>query len=436
MTSTRTRIHPISTRTFIALGDGRPSGYLHTRTARFNRLDQGGAGVTRKRRKARNRILVLGICIFVLAGGGWWFWPRGESNALAQTGVVAAADRRADPGPKIPDAIVVDRPAQTVLASSTRVELKLPPEELLTPRNASPPKERRTQESPPEPAARVVSAASLPDPARTPTETENGPGAAASDTGEVLATDARIDAAWRKYQAGQRLAARHELNRMLAEATPPADQRELRRHLAQIADETIFSRGTTEGDPLVVRHKVEPGQYLVHLQKRYAVPYEMIMRINGIKNASNVGAGRVLKIPRGPFHAVIHKSAYRLDLYLQDLYVRSFRVGLGADSSTPIGGWIVKDRLTNPTYYPPSSAQQRRIIPPDDPANPLGEFWVGLRGVSGDAEGQVGFGIHGTIEPESIGRNASMGCVRMFNEDIDFVYGSLLPDKSNVTTVP
>jgi hypothetical protein len=33
-----------------------------------------------------------------------------------------------------------------------------------------------------------------------------------------------------------------------------------------------------------------------------------------------------------------------------------------------------------------------------------------------------GYGIHGTDEPESIGRSVSHGCVRMLNEDIEKLY--------------
>ena len=46
--------------------------------------------------------------------------------------------------------------------------------------------------------------------------------------------------------------------------------------------------------------------------------------------------------------------------------------------------------------------------------------------------GMVGCGIHGTIEPETIGRNVSMGCVRLADEDIDWVYKVLTIGESLV----
>jgi hypothetical protein len=46
--------------------------------------------------------------------------------------------------------------------------------------------------------------------------------------------------------------------------------------------------------------------------------------------------------------------------------------------------------------------------------NPLGPRWIGL-----DVKG---FGIHGTNRPESIGKNASHGCIRMRNSDVEDLF--------------
>jgi lipoprotein-anchoring transpeptidase ErfK/SrfK len=47
-----------------------------------------------------------------------------------------------------------------------------------------------------------------------------------------------------------------------------------------------------------------------------------------------------------------------------------------------------------------------------------------------------GYGIHGTIEPQSIGREMSMGCVRLGAEDVALVYELLMPRVSVVKIVP
>jgi lipoprotein-anchoring transpeptidase ErfK/SrfK len=72
------------------------------------------------------------------------------------------------------------------------------------------------------------------------------------------------------------------------------------------------------------------------------------------------------------------------------------------------------------------------VIEADDPANPLGEFWIGLTGIDGHAVGKESYGIHGTIEPDSIGKQASMGCIRMGADDITMVFELLVEGKSTV----
>ena len=160
------------------------------------------------------------------------------------------------------------------------------------------------------------------------------------------------------------------------------------------------------------------------------------MLINGIADPTKIRQDQKLKAVRGPFNLRIYKSKFRMDVYLQDIYIRSYRVGLGTAGGTPEGVWRVKNRLENPTYYPPASAEDKRIIPPDDPNNPLGKRWIGLEGVEGEAVGHEGYGIHGTIEPESIGKAVSMGCIRMHNEDVAFLYKLMQPGNSTVTILP
>jgi lipoprotein-anchoring transpeptidase ErfK/SrfK len=72
------------------------------------------------------------------------------------------------------------------------------------------------------------------------------------------------------------------------------------------------------------------------------------------------------------------------------------------------------------------------VIAGDDPKNPLGERWIGLTGIDGHAVGKQSYGIHGTIEPDSIGKQASMGCIRMRNEDVEMVFDMLTEGKSVV----
>ena len=79
-----------------------------------------------------------------------------------------------------------------------------------------------------------------------------------------------------------------------------------------------------------------------------------------------------------------------------------------AISPTPSGTFTIVQRISNPAWYGPG-----KVIAPGR-SNPLGTRWLGLNRKS--------YGIHGTNEPRSIGRNASHGCVRMRNRDVEDLF--------------
>ena len=245
-----------------------------------------------------------------------------------------------------------------------------------------------------------------------------------------------ITAARQLIADGHWLEARKRLMRLLDQDLTSVEHNEVRALLQQVANETIFSKHVIDDDPLVTTYTIQSGDRLAKIAPRYGIPFEIIMRINGIKSANRIRAGQKIKIPRGPFNAKIDTSDFRLDLYLQDTYLRSYRVALGRGSGTPLGTWKVTECLENPRYYPSESATEKRVIPGGVPENPLGTRWIGLEGTAGDAVGKEGFGIHGTNEPDSIGNPVSLGCVRLRNEDVEFVYSTMRAGKSIITTTP
>jgi len=89
--------------------------------------------------------------------------------------------------------------------------------------------------------------------------------------------------------------------------------------------------------------------------------------------------------------------------------VKVYRVAVGAsESPTPEGEFQIINRLTSPTYYHPG-----KVIGPGAD-NPLGTRWMGLN--------LKGFGIHGTNIPNSIGKAASHGCLRMAKKDLEELF--------------
>ena len=86
-----------------------------------------------------------------------------------------------------------------------------------------------------------------------------------------------------------------------------------------------------------------------------------------------------------------------------------YTVAVGKPSTpSPEGTFTIARRVANPTYH----HDGKTILP--GPHNPVGSRWMGLS-ISG-------YGIHGTNEPNSIGKAASHGCVRMAKADLEEFY--------------
>lgn len=89
--------------------------------------------------------------------------------------------------------------------------------------------------------------------------------------------------------------------------------------------------------------------------------------------------------------------------------VKLYDVAVGAPvSPSPTGQFQIVQRLENPTYYKPG------VVIGPGVGNPLGTRWMGLN--------VRGFGIHGTNLPDSVGHNASHGCIRLRNRDIEDLF--------------
>lgn len=239
-------------------------------------------------------------------------------------------------------------------------------------------------------------------------------------------------------EANQLLDGREVLNNALASGRLNAqDTESARKWLSDINQTIFFSKTKFKDDPWQTLYQVQPGERLARIADKHAVTWELLCRVNGMADARKLRSGQWIKIPKGPFHCVITKSAYRLDLYLGSpgesgsLFVTTFPVGLGKDNSTPTGMWIVQsgNKAHPATYYSPRG---EGVIAADDPKNPLGGYWMGLTGLSGNALEKNSYGIHGTIEPDSIGKQASMGCIRLRHDDIAFLYDLLVEGKSKV----
>lgn len=237
-----------------------------------------------------------------------------------------------------------------------------------------------------------------------------------------------------KLEAGDLISARQILNDNLIAGRGDAEA--LKKQIEQINMDLIFSARKFPQDPWGGSYQVAGGERLGSIAARNNVTWEFLSRINGV-TPRKLRSGQWIKIAKGPFYAVVTKHAFTMDLYLGapggpgSMFVRTFQVGLGKDNSTPTGLWMCKagDKIRNPRYYPPRGGD---VIAPDDPKNPLNGYWIAIEGLDGQALGKESYGIHGTIDPDSIGKMASMGCIRLRADEISWVFDLLVDGKSKV----
>lgn len=134
---------------------------------------------------------------------------------------------------------------------------------------------------------------------------------------------------------------------------------------------------------------------------------------NVLYNPNYVIQDVITNAPTSGEWIVVNKTTRVLTYYKGNLPMYKFPVTVGAsDTPTPSAKATIINKHVNPAWggmngkYEPAKA--------DDPNNPLGERWMGLK-----IPGQSGYGIHGNIKPQQIGQYASNGCIRMFNYDIE-----------------
>ncbi len=107
---------------------------------------------------------------------------------------------------------------------------------------------------------------------------------------------------------------------------------------------------------------------------------------------------------------IINKKTNQLGFYQNGVLVKVFPVATGLHRNfTPEGQFRVITKIVNPPYY-------KKQIPGGSPSNPLGPRWLGLSCAGGS------YGIHGNSNANSIGTYASEGCIRLYNQDILWLY--------------
>ncbi|MCH8101012.1 MAG: L,D-transpeptidase family protein [Proteobacteria bacterium] len=174
---------------------------------------------------------------------------------------------------------------------------------------------------------------------------------------------------------------------------------------------------------------------LVDIARRHGLGYQDIVRANPDVNVWLPGEGTEVVLPTrfvlppGPRTGlVLNLAEYRMYYFPEPkagetAKVHTYPMSIGRmDWETPLGRTKIVAMARNPAWYPPQSVRDEhaadgdplpRIVPPG-PANPLGSRALRL--------GIPGYLIHGTNRPAGVGMRVSHGCIRMFPEDIRYLF--------------
>lgn len=124
-----------------------------------------------------------------------------------------------------------------------------------------------------------------------------------------------------------------------------------------------------------------------------------------VRFASDVPAGTI----------VVRTAERLLYLVLENQTALRYPVAVGRAGRAWTGISAIEGKFIAPNWAPPAEILRDNphlpdVIPSGSPANPMGAAAMTLTGGT--------YAIHGTNNPDSIGKSVSYGCIRMFNADI------------------
>jgi hypothetical protein len=213
----------------------------------------------------------------------------------------------------------------------------------------------------------------------------------------------------------------HEARRAMAELFASTDSDALRADLAEkcIAVNRKLLIATSDPrdiDFVTIAHGENPTAVARRVRSLHGEP-GLLFLLNGMRPGTVIRAGAKLRVTRGTWSLFVDKSLFRLWVLYEGAPFKEYPVCIGAEDKTPAAKWSVDLKNPKPTWTAPpewiEKENLRNPIPYGHPKNPLGEYWIGL-----EAPGFMGFGIHGTNQPDTIGQKASNGCIRLLNADV------------------
>lgn len=165
-------------------------------------------------------------------------------------------------------------------------------------------------------------------------------------------------------------------------------------------------------------YEVQAGDSLGKIAKSSGTTIDLLKKSNNL-TGDMIRQGMRLKVVTARFSVVVDKSQNVLFLKENEDIIKTYKVSTGANNSTPVGTFKIESKLIDPVWYSAGA-----VVPAGSPENILGTRWLGIS--------KAGYGIHGTTDPASLGKQVTAGCVRMLNADVEEIY-AILPTGTEVT---
>ena len=157
--------------------------------------------------------------------------------------------------------------------------------------------------------------------------------------------------------------------------------------------------------PKKVKHRVAAGDLIGKMAQQYGCTQEYILKVNGIDRPELLRIGREVWVLKNPgFELIIFKRNNSAVLTLNNQFFKRYTVGVGKSENVPGGTYVIRGKVKK-TAGPTSG-------------NTLGTRWVALEATGATPEAK-GFGLHGTWNESTLGRQTDAGHVRFRNADIE-----------------
>ncbi|MEI2726973.1 MAG: L,D-transpeptidase [Verrucomicrobiota bacterium] len=365
-------------------------------------------------RRGRGGRFLWWLAIIILGVGGWLWWTTGTGDKPAPT--------------KLPARVVATPPTPAPPATNVVAKRTAPPTTLLPRPQVIP---RSTTKAAVPESTLASAATSFPRPPRDPLETQIALGRRAISSGSVDGVNgSQTRAALAAFQSKAGTSPPVELN-----ASAPSA---LSLDSSPLTTYTVTSNDLARLQPLSKTWLGKSQQTALDYEtilelvaeKAHASP-TLIRRLNPAVNWSNIVADTAVQIPAVGYppptkaaFATIELAEKRLQVFDRGTNLLAhFPCSIAARvEKRPAGELHVTAIAPNPNYtfdpevFPESDEARQiktKLILPPGPNNPVGTAWISLD--------KPGYGMHGTPNPEQVGRTESHGCFRLANWNAEYL---------------